>query len=726
YDPNEALRILNQLGLRHKLMQIGGSANEVGTLSSWLNKYPLPVKPEGQAPDGALTAEKLGIKQVAHETNDFAHRLISWRYDSLPRAFISRKDHPGETAVFGRGFYTAKGTNAGAYSNGRGLPIVFDVDPNAVEGKDFVRFGDQDGVLWLNGSRLKARQETREYSPAVCVTQHLTQVGVAPAVVGSSRRPPDRLSLAVLGGGSLFILLEKLTSKSKQTPSQPTAQSSTQAQDASANGATPAAVSPCLSALKSVGLQGSSAENFCDRDPTPAQIDLLKKIVNKVRTKQWSWSNDALAWISSITDNVSFDCVNQIIDTDFLNPSQTSVLRFCSDVKNIHQSSTLSKISADVRDKRLRWSEDTLQRLSMIQDNQSLNCVDQVVGMNYFNPTHSSVLNFCSAVENADQVEALAKVAGYVRDRNLQWSDDALNGILSVRDKLSLDCINKVIAADYLNPSQSSVLNFCTQVKNINQSDALSKIAAYVRDNRLQWNNDAFGGVLYLTDNASFDCVDRVIAAKYFNPSHNSVLNFCSNVKNFAQSDALKKIATYVRDNRLQWNNDAFGGVLYLNDNLAFECIDKVIAANYFNPAHSSVLNFCSGVENANQIAALSKIVSYVRDKNLQWSDGALTGISGLRDKLAVDCIDKVVASDYLNPSHSSVLNFCSQVNDARQSAALGKIATYVREKKLRWNNDVFSTLSWMKSPQTDCVLNEISRGGDAFVALKRCQSSGP
>jgi hypothetical protein len=549
YDPNEAIRILDQLGLRKKLMELGGSSNRVGSLAWWLNKEPLPLHPVGSAPAGANTAGELGIKQVAHETHDFAHRLISWRYDALPRAFVSREGQLGETAHYGKGFYTANGNNASSFSKAaQGSTIVFNVDPSAMEGRDFIQLEDNpNGVRWLNGSKLSVRQETREYSPSVCITQQLTQLTIVPRP-GSFPIVPkiDKVLAAIIGGEAYLVVSGKLSKKSIQN--------SLNAGDvnSSKNDASSTEQKSCQKELRSAYVQ--DAKNFCDWDPTQDQINLLKKMSLHVRAKGWRWSEDTSNDVLSMRSNLSLNCLDKAIGTDYLNPSNSQVLNFCKRADGL-QSEALSRIATHVRARGLSWSDDALEYIKWIDHDSALTCIDQVIGTNYFNPSNSDILSFCRRADGL-QSEALSRIATHVRARGLPWSDDAFENIKWIDDNLSLSCIDKVIGTNYFNPSNYEVLKFCRRASS-KQSDALSKIATNMRVKALPWSNDAFENILRLYDDDSLSCIDKVIGTNYFNPSNSKVLNFCSRAYS-EQADGLSKIATHLRAKGLPWNDDTF------------------------------------------------------------------------------------------------------------------------------------------------------------------------
>lgn len=89
----------------------------------WLNKEPLRTSTLGTRI--GKTASELGIKIVAHETNNFlAYESITRAHTGRPNVLISRSGMPGEVAVHESGFYNRIGV-VGA--RGTALTIRFDV-----------------------------------------------------------------------------------------------------------------------------------------------------------------------------------------------------------------------------------------------------------------------------------------------------------------------------------------------------------------------------------------------------------------------------------------------------------------------------------------------------------------------------------------------------------------------------------------------------------------------
>ncbi len=209
YAPDLAITMLDHLGLREKLILLGGRSWDPLTISWWMNKVPLPslAPTDIKSPLPSVTAGELGITKVDHVTHPEAERLITWRYDGVPRAFVSRENTPGETAVHGPGFYTNVLGRRAFGTTANGAVIEFNVDPKAREGIDFRLVGNNgEGVLWLNGAHLEAIHPRYESSEACKNLAQRLSVNLA-AVAGAAA--PGQTSSKVAG---LFAKLRETVS----------------------------------------------------------------------------------------------------------------------------------------------------------------------------------------------------------------------------------------------------------------------------------------------------------------------------------------------------------------------------------------------------------------------------------------------------------------------------------------------------------------------------------
>ena len=99
----------------------------------WVNKEPLRSFELGQG--RGKTAKELGIEIVSHDTVDFfIWTVITRSRKGEPNVFISREGVAGESAAYGKGFYTVPNKRKGL---GHGFTIRFTLDPEAREGTDF-------------------------------------------------------------------------------------------------------------------------------------------------------------------------------------------------------------------------------------------------------------------------------------------------------------------------------------------------------------------------------------------------------------------------------------------------------------------------------------------------------------------------------------------------------------------------------------------------------------
>jgi hypothetical protein len=148
-----AWNVLEELGLRKILIQISNSGKQE-SLAWWMKKEPLRSYNVGKG--HGRTAKELSIDIVAHETNSFdAYESITKSHKGSPNVFISRENTLGEQAVYGNGFYTAKGNKG---RKGTGLTIRFKVNPLAKEGYDF--FVNGNVIIFENKKALEVITES--------------------------------------------------------------------------------------------------------------------------------------------------------------------------------------------------------------------------------------------------------------------------------------------------------------------------------------------------------------------------------------------------------------------------------------------------------------------------------------------------------------------------------------------------------------------------------------
>ena len=164
-----AWNLINGMGLRTKLMGFNGNKEDVDSLAWWMNKEPLRAKPLGNKTQGKTAQQffqekKLPMEEgklvLAHETNSFlAYESITRAHTGEANVLISRDGAVSEAAAFGDGFYTKVG-RLGA--RGTGLTIRFTLDPNAIEGVDFI--SQDDFIIVKNKNAIRVIPESLDLS----------------------------------------------------------------------------------------------------------------------------------------------------------------------------------------------------------------------------------------------------------------------------------------------------------------------------------------------------------------------------------------------------------------------------------------------------------------------------------------------------------------------------------------------------------------------------------
>jgi hypothetical protein len=150
-----AWNILEELGLRKKLMQLGNQ-----DLAYWADRKPLPAFPVGQGI--GHTAKELGIDRVAHTTKNFKfYESITSSPMGLPNVFTSRTHVAGESAAMGEGFYTLQGKD-GIWDDG--FNARFTVLPNARNHEDF-EYSALGYVLMRNRDAFRVVHESISLTP---------------------------------------------------------------------------------------------------------------------------------------------------------------------------------------------------------------------------------------------------------------------------------------------------------------------------------------------------------------------------------------------------------------------------------------------------------------------------------------------------------------------------------------------------------------------------------
>ena len=172
-DVERSWDVLEKTGLRKKLLAFTEHHSRKG-ISIWLDKTPLRSTLLGSGSiieipgtdyhPSFKTASELGITTVSHEANTFiAYESITFSLHGKLNAFISRKNHPDERAMYGDGFYARVGRKGAI---GSGFTIRSQVNPNAIEGIDFFvpNLQSIDFVIFRNATALTVEDDGFEIS----------------------------------------------------------------------------------------------------------------------------------------------------------------------------------------------------------------------------------------------------------------------------------------------------------------------------------------------------------------------------------------------------------------------------------------------------------------------------------------------------------------------------------------------------------------------------------
>ena len=167
-----AQSMLQKVGLRKKLLQVGNKDIE-GSPAWWANKSPLKSFFVGRGK--GKTAKELGIHTLAHDTSDFfTWSVITRSRKGEANVFVSRPDIVGETAVHGKGFYTLKNSEQGAWQTG--YTIKFTLNPFAREGTDFKVIDNI--VLILNKNAIRVIPESLQANNLVSYFHLFDNIGL--------------------------------------------------------------------------------------------------------------------------------------------------------------------------------------------------------------------------------------------------------------------------------------------------------------------------------------------------------------------------------------------------------------------------------------------------------------------------------------------------------------------------------------------------------------------
>jgi hypothetical protein len=161
-DIEYSMNLIEQYGLKKKLIELLPDT-KIESLSWWLNKEPLRSYPIKKSNNSSESARKIFGKEsiiVAHETNNYsAYESITKAFTGTANVLISRDDIEGEMAADGDGFYVKLGSKGGT---GSGITIRFHLNPDAINGKDFLLKGND--LIVKNKNALRVINESLDLS----------------------------------------------------------------------------------------------------------------------------------------------------------------------------------------------------------------------------------------------------------------------------------------------------------------------------------------------------------------------------------------------------------------------------------------------------------------------------------------------------------------------------------------------------------------------------------
>ncbi len=163
-DLEKSWKILDELGLREKLISMESNKKKRGSLAWWFNKEPLKTK---KIEEGASkNANELGLKIVSHSidfttasygiSNFTIYEMIIRSFTGRPNVFVSRNNITGD---YEKGFYTLRGKEG---IRGTDFTVRFHVHPEAREGIDFTLMDNNlynSSVIFFNKAALKVIPE---------------------------------------------------------------------------------------------------------------------------------------------------------------------------------------------------------------------------------------------------------------------------------------------------------------------------------------------------------------------------------------------------------------------------------------------------------------------------------------------------------------------------------------------------------------------------------------
>lgn len=164
----QAESLLEDIGLKEKLINIRRNNEEVGSLAWWLSKKSLSSMPLGKSGNMAKDVLKEFLNEkgeiiISHEVDSYSSfESITKSKIEYPNVFESRESFAGEAAAAGRGFYLKLGASG---DRATGITISFKLEPNAIEGKDFIYIEKHKHIVLLNKKAATIIRESIQLSP---------------------------------------------------------------------------------------------------------------------------------------------------------------------------------------------------------------------------------------------------------------------------------------------------------------------------------------------------------------------------------------------------------------------------------------------------------------------------------------------------------------------------------------------------------------------------------
>ncbi len=197
-----SMALAAEIGLPATIQQVSNPI-AINSAGWWITRKPLPWN--SGAPATGKTARELRLKVVSHRTALDAWENLMRSPIGTVNAFASDSTKVGEASDHGVGFYAREGER----NVDRGGPsVIIDVEPDALEGRDFVigpesqTRGTQRMVIWKGGSGMRVRDAQQSANDASDFLRRLIEAGPGEDQIDEWRtqqRHFDRAAAALTG-----------------------------------------------------------------------------------------------------------------------------------------------------------------------------------------------------------------------------------------------------------------------------------------------------------------------------------------------------------------------------------------------------------------------------------------------------------------------------------------------------------------------------------------------